>query len=122
MTKAGHLGKHSINPTLLWWGFAFFRGVVGWWLHAAAALRSLRRSWPELGVRGFVGVGLLVVCFGGFDQAVNQPAGGRTLGCVDKQPVLAADYDRPDCALGSVIVDGQAAGFDVAQQATPVAD
>lgn len=64
----------------------------------------LRRRWPEAGVREFVqlGLGFSVNGFGGFDQAVNLPAGDRTLGFVAEQPVLAADYKGPYGALDSL--------------------
>ena len=40
------------------------------------------------------GVRLLVVGLGGFDQAVNLRAGGRTFWCIAKQPVLTASAAR----------------------------
>lgn len=47
-----------------------------------------------------VGVRLLVVGLGGFDQAVDLRAGSGALGCVAEQPVLSADDEGPDGSVG----------------------
>ncbi len=67
-----------------------------------------------------VGVGLLAIGFGGFDQTIDLCAGRGAFGCVAEQPVFAADDERADGVLGAVVVDGQVSAFDVALQAAPV--
>ena len=60
------------------------------------------------------------VGLGGFDQRVDQGTGVRTGGGVGEQPGLAPDDEGADGILGGIIVEGQIAAFEIADQARPL--
>jgi hypothetical protein len=68
---------------------------------------------------GEVGERIEAVGFGGFDEAGGDSAGLSALVASGEEPVFASDGDFAECALGGVVVDGEAAVIELAGEDRP---
>ena len=63
---------------------------------------------------------LEAIGFGGLDQGIDDGAGVSAGRRVGEEPSLPADDKGTDGVLGGIVVDGEIAAFDVADQTRPL--
>lgn len=66
-------------------------------------------------------IGLLVVGFGGFNEAVKLSAGSHPVGRITEEPVLATDNKGPDGPLSRVVIYQEVTGLGVPHEFVPAA-
>jgi hypothetical protein len=64
-------------------------------------------------------VGIMTVCFSGFDHAVNGGARFSPFGCIRKEPVLSSEDKRPDGIFDQVVVRAYKTALRISNQLGP---